>query len=124
VPDRSVLRLVHARPPGEPPGSPGAIGSPLRYQPDHRGDLTSVVISVAPAGDQPGRAHPIAARVPVERNLFDLLCDELAFDRSTVQVIRVNPREASVTWTEPSGMPRSTTYRFERTGGRDTEAAV
>jgi hypothetical protein len=52
----------------------------------------------------------------VERNLFELLCDELAYDRTTVLAIRVNPQEASVSWTEPSEMPRSTAHRFEETG--------
>lgn len=50
----------------------------------------------------------------MDLNLFNLLCRELDHDRSTVLVIRVNPHEASVTYTEPSGMPRSTAYPLER----------
>jgi hypothetical protein len=51
---------------------------------------------------------------PMKSNLFDLLCEELGYDRSTVLVIRVDPREASVSYTELSGMPRSTVHRFRR----------
>ena len=39
-------------------------------------------------------------------DLFARLCDELGYDPSVVLVIRVGPREADVTYTEPSGMPR------------------
>jgi hypothetical protein len=53
----------------------------------------------------------------MELNLFDLLCEELGYDRSTVLVIRVAPHEASVAYTEVSGMPRSTVHRFPQDVG-------
>ena len=47
--------------------------------------------------------------------LFDRLCDELGYDPATVLVIRFTAREVSVTYTEPSGMPRGTTHPIEGT---------
>ena len=44
--------------------------------------------------------------VTMNDDLFARLCDELGYDPSVVLVIRVGPREADVTYTEPSGMPR------------------
>jgi hypothetical protein len=43
-------------------------------------------------------------------DLFLRLCRELGYAPSTVLVIRVGPQEASVAYTEPSGMPRGRTH--------------
>jgi hypothetical protein len=60
----------------------------------------------------------------MELNLFDLLCEELGYPPSSVLVIRMNAREASVTYTEVSGMPRSTVHRIQRNILRATEDAA
>jgi hypothetical protein len=39
-------------------------------------------------------------------DLFALLCDELGYEPSTVLIIRISQDDATVTYTEPSGMPR------------------
>jgi len=50
----------------------------------------------------------------VHTDIFDFLCKQLGHDASTVLVIRVGPEQVSVTYTEPSGMPCSRSYRVER----------
>lgn len=49
----------------------------------------------------------------MERNLFDRICDELGYDRDDVLVVRLTRQEATVSWTEPSGMPRGTAHRLD-----------
>lgn len=60
----------------------------------------------------------------MERNLFGFLCEELGYDQTSVLVIRLKRREATVTYTEDSGMPRSTAHPFEQDGGQPTGAAA
>ena len=60
----------------------------------------------------------------MDRTLFDLLCDELGYDQTDVLVIRLRPREATVTYTEPSGMPRSTAHRLEQAGAPASRTAA
>lgn len=60
----------------------------------------------------------------MERNLFKLLCEELGYDQTNVLVIRLKRREATVTYTEPSGMPRSNAHQFEQDGGQPTRTAA
>lgn len=45
-------------------------------------------------------------------DLFGLLCAALGHDPSSVRVIRLSPGRAGVSWTEASGMPRSTVYEL------------
>jgi hypothetical protein len=52
----------------------------------------------------------------MDTDLFPLLCDELGYDPSTVLVIRVRADQASVTYTEHSGMPCGRVHRLERQG--------
>jgi hypothetical protein len=47
-------------------------------------------------------------------DLFALLCAELGHDPATVRVIRLRAAEIGVSYTEPSGMPRSTVYALPR----------
>jgi hypothetical protein len=54
----------------------------------------------------------------MDTDLFAVLCAELGHDPSTVVVIRVSPDVASVTYTEPSGMPRSRVHRLDRDVGQ------
>jgi hypothetical protein len=51
-------------------------------------------------------------------DLFRLLCSELGYDPASVLVIRVRPDGATVTYTEPSGMPRSASHQLRRDLGR------
>jgi hypothetical protein len=46
-------------------------------------------------------------------DLFTQLCAQLGYDPATVVVIRVRPDEASITWTEPSGMPRGRVHPLD-----------
>jgi hypothetical protein len=47
-------------------------------------------------------------------DLFRRLCAELGYDPDSVLVIRIHPEAASVTYTEPSGMPRSRSHPLAR----------
>ena len=47
-------------------------------------------------------------------DLFRLLCAELGYDPATVLVIRVRPDGVTVTYTEPSGMPRGRSHQLGR----------
>ncbi len=47
-------------------------------------------------------------------DLFRLLCTELGYDPATVLVVRVHPDGATVTYTEPSGMPRGRSHQLVR----------
>jgi hypothetical protein len=47
-------------------------------------------------------------------DLFRRLCAELGHDPATVIVIRVCPADVTVTYTEPSGMPRGRSYPLDR----------
>jgi hypothetical protein len=60
----------------------------------------------------------------MERNLFELLCEELGYDQTNVLVIRLKRREVTVTYTEPSGMPRSSAHRIEQDGRAATRTAA
>jgi hypothetical protein len=51
--------------------------------------------------------------MPMNSELFTFVCRELGHDPSTVQVVRLRPREASVTYTDSSGMPCGTAHRLE-----------
>ena len=51
---------------------------------------------------------------PWTTDFFSFLWDELGYDPSTVLLIRVSPDWASVTYTEPSGMPRGRVHRLDR----------
>jgi hypothetical protein len=50
----------------------------------------------------------------MDSTLFNRLCDELGYEPSTVRMIRVTAREASVAYTEPSGMPAGSTHLLQR----------
>jgi hypothetical protein len=50
----------------------------------------------------------------MDTDLFTLLCDELGYDPATVLAIRVRREQVSVTYTEPSGMPRSCVHHLVR----------
>jgi hypothetical protein len=50
----------------------------------------------------------------MSNDLFALLCAELGHDPSTVRVIRLSAGKAGVSYTEPSGMPRSAVYPLHR----------
>ena len=47
-------------------------------------------------------------------DLFRQLCLELGYDPATVLVVRVRPDGATVTYTEPSGMPRGRSHQLGR----------
>jgi hypothetical protein len=47
-------------------------------------------------------------------DLFRRLCAELGYDPATVIVVRVRADGATVTYTEPSGMPCGRFHRFGR----------
>jgi hypothetical protein len=47
-------------------------------------------------------------------DLFALLCDELGYEPSTVLTIRISQDRATVTYTEPSGMPRGRVHPLDR----------
>jgi hypothetical protein len=53
-------------------------------------------------------------------DLFRLLCAELGYDPAAVLVIRVRPDGATVTYTEPTGMPRGRSHQL----GRDVTRAA
>jgi hypothetical protein len=53
----------------------------------------------------------------MNHDLFALLCAALGHDPSSVRVIRLSAGKAGVTYTEPSGMPRSTVYELDRPAG-------
>ncbi|MGY1683781.1 hypothetical protein [Geodermatophilus sp. SYSU D01176] len=57
-------------------------------------------------------------------DLFDQLCHELGHDPASVLVIRVTAREVSVTYTEPSGMPRGNVHRLERGMAQGLRGAI
>jgi hypothetical protein len=45
-------------------------------------------------------------------DMFQLLCATLGYDPASVLVIRVRRDGATVTYTEPTGMPRGAFHRF------------
>ena len=47
-------------------------------------------------------------------DLFRLICAELGYDPATVLVVRVRPDGVTVTYTEPSGMPRGRAHQLGR----------
>jgi hypothetical protein len=47
-------------------------------------------------------------------DLFRRLCAELGYDPATVIVVRVRPDDLTVTYTEPSGMPRGRSHPLGR----------
>jgi hypothetical protein len=51
-------------------------------------------------------------------DLFGELCARLGYDPACVLVIRVQPDRATVTYREPSGMPRGRSHRLGRDVGR------
>jgi predicted dinucleotide-binding enzyme len=67
--------------------------------------------AVAGAGDMPNDPRP---ETTMGRTLFDRLCDELGYEPSSVRVIRVTAREVSMTYTDASGMPASSTPSLQR----------
>jgi hypothetical protein len=50
----------------------------------------------------------------MKTDLFRQLCAELGYDPDSVLVIRVHPDAATVTYTEPSGMPRGRSHPLVR----------
>ena len=55
-------------------------------------------------------------------DLFAILCAALGHDPSSVRVIRLSAGRAGVTYTEPSGMPRSAVYELDGPAGDDAGA--
>jgi hypothetical protein len=56
----------------------------------------------------------------MDTDLFAFLCDELGYDPSTVLSIRVRREGASVTYTEPSGMPCGRVHRHDQDPDQST----
>jgi hypothetical protein len=48
----------------------------------------------------------------MDTDLFAFLCDALGYEPSTVLAIRVSRDRVTVTYTEPSGMPRGRVHQL------------
>src|SRR4051794_38869575 len=82
-----------------PAGDPGVS---VRRPPAHIG-----------IGADESALSPHSRRSDMDTDLFAFLCDELGYDPSTVLTIRVRREQASVTYTEQSGMPRGRVHQLD-----------